>query len=94
MIVGKQHEQVLALCDKDLLGKRFEEGEVCIEVRESFYNGKQLSSSEIEELLTAATNVNIVGEESVQFALIHGYLGKEDIKYVQGVPHVQIYSLS
>ena len=88
--VHKSYREIVAVCDSDLLGKVFEEGIRIIDVRESFYNGEEVSEKEVLELMIDMSkedaNFSIVGKESVQIALKAGIIDKEGIIKVQGIP--------
>ncbi len=37
----KSYREVVALCDKEILGKQFEQGNMQLDVKENFYKGKE-----------------------------------------------------
>jgi hypothetical protein len=88
--IHKSYRDVVAICDSDLIGKTFEEGNRILEVRESFYNGEELDEKKTIELMKSLdkedATFNIVGKESVNAALKAGIISKEGIKAVQGIP--------
>lgn len=73
-----------------LIGKTFEEGNLCFEVRKSFYNGIPLDEKEFDKHLIEASSLNIAGEESINFALKKKIIKKEDIKKIQNIPYIII----
>ena len=91
--IHKSYRQVVAICDSDILGKTYEEGEKLLDIRESFYGGE--GSEEINEeklirlmqdLVKEDATFNIAGEKSVQAALKAEIISKEGIKTVQNIP--------
>lgn len=82
---------VLAICDEDLIGKTFEEGELFLEISEDFYKGEKKTKEEVLEMLRDENikNFNIVGKESISVALKAGIIEKQNILTVGGVPHAQ-----
>ena len=88
--IHKAYRTVVAICDSDILGKKFEEGIKQLDVRENFYNGEEKSESEILELMKdfamEDATFNIAGKNSVNCALKAGIISKQGIKHVQGVP--------
>ena len=88
--IHNSYRDVIAICDEDLLGKKFEEDKFQLDVKESFYNGEKKDASQIAELLlhekTEDATFNIVGEESVNAAIKAGIVTKQGIKTIQGVP--------
>ncbi len=81
---------LVAVCDEDLLGRTFEEGETVLEIKKSFYEGEKKSDVEIGDLMRNADIINVVGNKSIKLALEEELITKEEIKEVQGIPHVQI----
>lgn len=88
-----QGEVLLAACDEELIGKTLREGELKLEVKERFYKGKLVEVSALEELLDEATIANLVGERCVGKAIELGYVEKDRVLYIQGVPHAQMARL-
>ena len=78
---------VVALCDKDLIGKKLSEGNIEINVSERFYKGEELPEDKMADILKNASNVNILGEKSIAFAIKIGVITEENIIMIQGVPH-------
>lgn len=86
----KSYRDVIALCDKDLIGKVFEQGDYKLELKESFYKGKEVSEPEAIKLIRAYSNedatFNIVGKNSIDTALKAGIIKENIIKTVNGIP--------
>ncbi len=99
--VIKSYRDVVAACDSELLGRKFEEpfGDAVkqLDVKENFYKGKEgreVSEEELVELMKffarEDATFNIVGEKSVNAALKAGIVSEENIGTVQGVPFVLV----
>ena len=84
---------LVACCDEDIKGKTFEEGDLILDVMESFYCDEFLDESEVRLLLQKATIVNIVGEEAVKLAVGEGIIEEGSILRVKGVPHAQMVKM-
>ena len=86
----KSYREVVAVCDSELIGKRFEEGIIQLEISENFFKGDEKTEKEVLEILKYASGddatFNIAGKESVNTALKAGIIAKEGIRTVQGVP--------
>ena len=92
MIQLKIHsEGVISLCDSDLIGKTFEEGDLQLEMSERFYKGEEAAREEIVEALKNAKTINIVGEESIKLALEEKMITKDAIRKIGGTPHAQVF---
>lgn len=84
------YRNVVAICDSELLGKRFEEGKFQLDVKESFYKGEEVSEEEairtMKRMSAEDATFNIVGKNSVDIALKAGIVVEEGIGEIQGVP--------
>lgn len=81
--------KILAICDDDLIGKKFEEKNVQLDLTSGFYNGEKRTESEIEKMFDDAYIVNMVGKNSVELGKKAGIVSEENIIYVKKIPHSQ-----
>jgi len=101
--VIKSYRDVVAVCDSDLLGKRFEEQfpneEVIrqLDVKENFYKGqegKEVSEEELADIFKSYiredATFNIVGEKSVKAALEAGIASENAVGKVQDIPFILV----
>ncbi len=86
--------EVLAVADKELIGKTFKEGKITFTVSTTFYHGESISEEELETLLLEAGNINMFGTHCVKVALRKGVVGEKNIIRIQGEPHAQVYKLN
>jgi hypothetical protein len=80
---------IVAVCDKNLLGKKFEEGERILDCTSDFYKGEERTPEETIPLLKEAFTVDFVGEESVGMAIKEGLVDEGNVVKVQEIPHAQ-----
>ena len=76
----------VACCDETLLSKIFKEGNLRIEISEQFYGGKLVHLEEAIDILSNATNFNIVGENIINHAINCKLLSKDGVQVINGVP--------
>lgn len=80
----------IAICDSELIGKTFEEGEKQIKVTENFFKGDEKTEQEVAEIMEHGAaeddTFNIVGQKSVNLALKTGLIKQEGIIRIQQVP--------
>lgn len=90
----KSYRDVVAICDSNLLGKKYEEGQFQLDVREGFYKGEEMDEKGVRKIilkmLKEDATFNIVGEESVSVATNLGLIQKEGIKKIQGIPFAMV----
>ena len=88
--IHTSYRKVAAICDTDLIGKTFEEGNQSIFINPNFFKGDEKSQEEIlkdiDILGAEDATFNFVGKESVDTALKAGVIKQEGIREIQGVP--------
>ena len=84
---------LLAACDKELLGKKFSEGELSLQVKEDFYKGEIVELETFAEKLKQANIVNLVGDQVVNKAIELGLVDSDSIIKIKNTPHVQIVKI-
>lgn len=87
----KEHGQVLAACDEELLGKQLKDEDTAIKVKETFYKGHKTNKKELQEHIKKYRNLNLVGKKTIQATEeIRGTLDKMKIG---GVPHALVFTM-
>lgn len=84
---------VIAVADKELIGKTLEENNLELKITERFYKGEEKTEEEIIKILKEATNINLVGKKAINAALKAGIISKENILTIQNIPHAQYTTL-
>lgn len=94
MNIIKSYRDVVVICDKELLGKKFEEGKFQLDIKENFYKGKEVNEEAIIEIIKKMSaedaTFNIVGEKSINSALKAGIISTEEIRKIKGVPFTMV----
>ena len=92
--IHKSYRQVVAICDSELLGKKFEEGKFQLDLTGEFFNGEELSQEKVSEIVRDMARedatFNIVGENSVNLCKEMGVIAESGIMKIQGVPYALI----
>ncbi len=90
----RSYRDVVAVADKELIGKQFFEGKKQLDVKESFYKGENsspLSKEEVKEIMINMLNedatFNIVGEKSVACAIESGVITPSAVLKIGGIPY-------
>ena len=81
---------LVSVCDAEVMGETFEDGPVSLTVSEEFYGGDRVSESEVVDSLARCSVANIVGTESVDVAVDHGFVDEENVLDVDGTRHAQL----
>ncbi len=92
MIIVKIHQankrKIVSLCDANLIGKKFEDGNLQLDVSNLFYNGEKLNEEGILNVVKDADSLNIVGVESIKFSLKNKLVEEVNIIKIKKIPHV------
>jgi len=81
---------LVSVCDPDVLGETFEDGDVSLTVDPDFYDGERATEEEVVDSLGRCVTANIVGAESVALAVEHGFVAEENVLDIDGTRHAQL----
>jgi len=88
--IHKSYRDVVAICDSDLIGKRFEEGKRQLDIKEHFFKGEEVTKEEaIKHLafqLREDATFNIVGKESIDAAIKAGVINQDSVDNIGNIP--------
>ena len=87
---------LVSVCDPELLGETFEDGEISLTVEESFYGGEnavEADADAVVEGLRRASVANLVGEESVGVAVEAGIIDEATVLEVGETRHAQLLQI-
>jgi uncharacterized protein len=80
---------VIALCDKELIGKTLKEGNITLDLDKfrDFYIG-----DDFKYLDERFNSINAIGKKSIDFLIKNKYLkDKKNVKKIENIPHIQIF---
>ena len=83
-------EILVAVCDLELIGRTFREGELHLSVNEDFFKGHPADEDEVKKALEDATIANLVGEQSVACGIDSGIVDEHCVITIDGIPHAQM----
>jgi len=93
MILMKEHiyqgRKLVTLCNSSLIGKKFSEKDLNLNITERFYKGGKLNE-DILKTLEPGVMLNIVGEESIKIALKYKLINKRNIIRIKKIPHAML----
>ncbi|WP_408959902.1 DUF424 domain-containing protein [Natrinema sp. 74] len=93
MLVNERETQegvLVAVCDEDILGETFEEGDLSLTVTEEFYGGDAADESAVIEHLAQADVANIVGTRAVELAIEEGFVDEANVLEIGPTLHAQL----
>jgi len=83
---------LVSVCDADVLGETFANGDVSLTVKEDFYAGEaadRVDADDVVESLGRAAVANLVGTRSVEVAVDAGVIEASHVLEVEGTLHAQ-----
>ena len=83
---------ILAVCDPHILGKKFEEKNLQLDLTSNFYKGDEMSEEELAQVIKKAYIINVVGNKSINFFIQRVIIKKENINTISNIPHTQIFT--
>jgi len=93
MIVKKHINEgrlLLALCDTEILGKKFEDADLMLDLTSSFYQGEEKTAEEVKEDIKQAYIINAVGDNAVTLLVKEKLISEESISKIKNIPYVQL----
>ena len=87
------NDLLIGACDEDLIGKKFEDGKLQLNVTREFYDGERITEEILKKYLEESTIANLVGEKTVNCAIKIGLIDPECIIRIKGVPHAQMVKM-
>ncbi len=82
-------DTILAVCDSELIGRTFSEGELSITVYREFYGGVLVDEEGLKRHMGSATIMNLVGRGCISIAEERGWVEKGNTLTIAGVKHAQ-----
>lgn len=90
----KSYRDVVAVCDSELLGEKFEEGKFQLDVKESFFKGEKFSEERITEILKDMkkedATFNLIGKRTVNIAIKNGIVLEKHVGKIKDIPYALI----
>lgn len=82
--------RLVSVCDADVLGEEFENGEVSLTVDADFYAGESAGEADVVNSLARCSVANIVGTRAVEIAIENGFVDEENVLELDGTKHAQL----
>lgn len=84
---------IVALCDRELIGKTLKEGDITVTITEEFYKGELISEEDAIKIISKASNINIFGDKAVSCAVKCGAVNQNNVRIINEVAHAQVFRL-
>lgn len=84
-----KNRDLVAVCDNNILGKKFEENGLQLDLTSDFYNGDEKTEEDVLKIIKSAYIISFVGKDSVKFAIKNNLINEDCVLVVRSVPHAQ-----
>jgi len=84
-----KYEIVVAMCDEGIIEKELDFKDTRIKISKKFYGDRLVNENVAVKLMGKATIGNLIGEKIVELAEKNEFIVKENIIFINGVPHAQ-----
>ena len=81
---------LVSVCDADVVGETFENGDVSLTVEKDFYDGETADEEAVVQSLARCSVANLVGTRAVGLAIEHGFVDEENVLDFEGTRHAQL----
>ena len=86
------HDKILAVCDAQLIGKTFTEGDVEVHISPSFYGDEKSSAGSVMRLARKATIINAFGNDIIKLLIKGKIVEKSSVLKIGNIMHAQVVS--
>lgn len=86
-------QTLVAVCDREILGKTFRQGKLKLDVKPSFYKGNLMKVDEAVKMLIEADIANLSGENIVTATVEKGLADARAVIRILGTPHLQFIKI-
>ena len=87
-----QKNTMVNMCDAELIGKDIVDGELKININESYYGKQLVDKDEAISFLKSASIMNLVGKETISLAIDLGIGSESGIKIISDIPFLIIFN--
>jgi len=92
-VTNYQNNNMLNICDADLLGKKIIQDELDMNISKSYYGEKLIEKEEATSLLKNSSIINMVGKETISLSIKLGIGSENGVKTISGVPFLIVYKM-
>lgn len=92
-VTNYQNNVMLNICDVDLLGKNIVDGELNMNISESYYGEKLLEKEEATKLLKQSAIINMVGKNTISLSIELGIGSENGIKIISNIPFLIVFKM-
>ena len=85
------HGVILVVSDKEILGKKFEDGKLQLDLTKEFYQGEETAEEKVKNLARGAYILHLTGEKTINLFVDLGLVDSDKILIIDKIPHAEVY---
>ena len=92
-IVAKKQSQfgmLVVITDSDIIGKKFEEDRLQLDLTKKFYHGEAKNKEEVKKIMMTARHLHLTGKGTVAIAAEMNLVNPKKIIFIDNIPHAEI----
>ena len=92
-IVSKKQSQfglLVVVTDSDIVGKKFEEGRLQLDLTKKFYRGEEKNKEEVKQMMITARHLHLTGKSAVAIGIEMDLVDPKKIIFIDKIPHAEI----
>ncbi len=92
-IVAKKQSQfgmLVVITDADIIGKKFEEDRLQLDLTKKFYHGEPKNKEEVKKIMMTARHLHLTGKKAVAIGVEMDLVNPKKIIFIDKVPHAEI----
>ena len=92
-VVAKKQSQfglLIVVTDADIIGKKFEEERLQLDLTKKFYQGEPKNKEEVKEIMMKARHLHLTGKGAVAIGVEMELVNPKKIIFIDKVPHAEI----
>ena len=84
------HGKLLIVTDCEIIGQKFEEGKLQIDLTQKFYQGEERSEEEVKQIVKGAQHLHLTGKNAVALGISLELIESDKIIYIKNIPHAEM----
>ncbi len=92
-IVGVKQSQfglLVVVTDADIIGKKFEDEKLQLDLTKKFYQGEVKTKEEVKQMMMAARHMHLTGKGAVAIGMEMDLVDPKKIIFIGKIPHAEI----
>jgi hypothetical protein len=81
---------VLAVCDSNIIGKKFVGGKRILDLSSEFYKGEEMAEEDLLALTKRCYIINAVGKDTIKFLIKNKLIEQSAVLKISNMPYTQI----